>query len=110
MLPYQSLWSNVEVIIRRPGKYIKPGDNLLSILPMAHMYGMAVEFLFGFCNGCHLFFLTRLPSPAIIAQAFIDVRPTLIVTVPLILEKIIRKKVFPRYRTTACACCWPCLW
>lgn len=96
MLPYRSIWGNIEFIISRLGKIIKPGDNLLSILPMAHMYGMAVEFLFGFCHGCHLFFLTRLPSPAIIAQAFLDVRPTLIVTVPLIIEKIIRKKVFPK--------------
>ena len=96
MLPYRAIWSNVEFIISRLGKKVRPGDNLLSILPMAHMYGMAVEFLFGFCNGCHLFFLTRLPSPAIIAQAFADVKPTLIVTVPLIIEKIIRKKVFPK--------------
>ena len=96
MLPYRAIWSNVEFIISRLGKKVRPGDNLLSILPMAHMYGMAVEFLFGFCNGCHLFFLTRLPSPAIIAQAFADVKPTLVVTVPLIIEKIIRKKVFPK--------------
>jgi long-chain acyl-CoA synthetase len=96
MLPYRSLWGNVEFIINRLGKKVKSGDNLLSILPMAHMYGMAVEFLFGFCHGCHLFFLTRLPSPAIIAQAFADVKPGLIVTVPLIIEKIIRKKVFPK--------------
>ena len=96
MLPYRSLWSNVEFIINRLGKKVRPGDNLLSILPMARMYGMAVEFLFGFCHGCHLFFLTRLPSPAIIAQAFADVQPTLIVTVPLIIEKIIRKRVFPK--------------
>ena len=96
MLPYRSIWSNVEFIINRLGNQVRPGDNLLSILPMAHMYGMAVEFLFGFCHGCHLFFLTRLPSPAIIAQAFAEVRPTLIVTVPLIIEKIIRKRVFPK--------------
>ena len=96
MLPYRTIWSNVEFIISRLGRKVHPGDNLLSILPMAHMYGMAVEFLFGFCHGCHLFFLTRLPSPAIIAQAFAEVRPTLIVTVPLIIEKIIRKKVFPK--------------
>ncbi len=96
MLPYRTIWSNVEFIISRLGHRVHPGDNLLSILPMAHMYGMAVEFLFGFCHGCHLFFLTRLPSPAIIAQAFAEVRPTLIVTVPLIIEKIIRKKVFPK--------------
>ena len=96
MLPYRTIWSNVEFIISRLGRKVHPGDNLLSILPMAHMYGMAVEFLFGFCHGCHLFFLTRLPSPAIIAQAFAEVKPTLIVTVPLIIEKIIRKKVFPK--------------
>ena len=86
MLPYRALWGNVEFIINRLGKEVKAGDNMLSILPMAHMYGMAIEFLFGFCNGCHLFFLTRLPSPA----------PAIIITVPLIIEKIIRKKVFPK--------------
>ena len=75
MLPYRSIWGNIEFIISRLGKIIKSGDNLLSILPMAHMYGMAVEFLFGFCHGCHLFFLTRLPSPAIIAQAFLEDYP-----------------------------------
>lgn len=96
MLPYRALWGNVEFIINRLGKVVKPGDNMLSILPMAHMYGMAIEFLFGFCNGCHLFFLTRLPSPAIIADAFANVRPAIIITVPLIIEKIIRKRVFPK--------------
>lgn len=96
MLPYRAIWGNVEFIINRLGKRVRAGDNMLSILPMAHMYGMAVEFLFGFCHGCHLFFLTRLPSPAIIAQAFADIKPALIVTVPLIIEKIIRKKVFPK--------------
>ena len=96
MLPYRAIWGNIEFIISRLGKKVHPGDNLLSILPMAHMYGMAVEFLFAFCHGCHLFFLTRLPSPAIIAHAFADIRPALIVTVPLIIEKIIRKRVFPK--------------
>ena len=96
MLPYRAIWGNIEFIMNRLGKIVHPGDNLLSILPMAHMYGMAVEFLFAFCHGCHLFFLTRLPSPAIIAQAFADVKPSLIVTVPLIIEKIIRKRVFPK--------------
>ncbi len=96
MLPYRALWGNVEYIMRLLGKHVKAGDNMLSILPMAHMYGMAIEFLFGFCNGCHLFFLTRLPSPAIIAEAFATVKPAVIITVPLIIEKIIRKKVFPK--------------
>ncbi len=96
MLPYRAIWGNVDFIIRVLGRNVKAGDNMLSILPMAHMYGMAVEFLFGFCNGCHLFFLTRLPSPAIIAEAFATVKPACIITVPLIIEKIIRKKVFPK--------------
>ena len=91
MLPYRTIWSNVEFCLRVLGRNVKAGDNMLSILPMAHMYGMAVEFLFGFCNGCHLFFLTRLPSPAIIAEAFATVKPSVIITVPLIIEKIIRK-------------------
>ena len=76
--------------------HMKPHCNMLCILPMAHMYGMAVEFLYPFSYGIHLFFLTRLPSPAIIAQAFSDVKPALVVAVPLIIEKIIRKKVFPK--------------
>ena len=96
MLPYRALWGNVEYIMRLLGKHVKAGDNMLSILPMAHMYGMAIEFRFGFCNGCHLFFLTRLPSPAIIAEAFATVKPAVIITVPLIIEKIIRKRVFPK--------------
>ena len=95
-LPYRALWGNIEFVIRILGKNVKRGDNMLSILPMAHMYGMAIEFLFGFCNGCHLFFLTRLPSPAIIAEAFATVKPSVIITVPLIIEKIIRKNVFPK--------------
>ena len=99
MLPYRSLWSNVEVIMRRPGSHIRAGENMLSILPMAHMYGMSVEFLFGFCHGCHLYFLTRLPSPAIIAKAFAEIRPAIVIAVPLIIEKIIRKKVFPVIET-----------
>jgi long-chain acyl-CoA synthetase len=96
MLPYRALWGNIAFIIDRLGDKVHPGDSMLSILPMAHMYGMAVEFLFGICHGCHLYYLTRLPSPAIIAQAFADIKPALIVTVPLIIEKIIRKRVFPK--------------
>ena len=95
MLPYRSILGNVEFCINRLGKHIKSGDCMLDILPMAHMYGMSVEFLFGFCYGMHLFFLNRLPSPAIIAKAFAEIRPALVVSVPLVIEKIIRKKVFP---------------
>ena len=96
MLPYRAIWGNIEFIISRLGKIVKPGDNMLSILPMAHTYGMAFEFLFGFCKGCHLYFLTRLPSPAIIAEAFADLHPAVIITVPLVLEKIVRKRIFPK--------------
>ncbi len=97
MLPYRSLLGNVNFIVEFLGnKYMKPHTNMLSILPMAHMYGMAVEFLYPFYFGIHIYFLTRLPSPAIIAQAFADIKPALVVAVPLIIEKIIRKKVFPK--------------
>jgi long-chain acyl-CoA synthetase len=96
MIPYRALWSNVEFIIQQLRGKVKAGDNMLSILPMAHTYGMAFEFLFGFCRGCHLYFLTRLPSPAIIAEAFADVHPAVIITVPLVLDKIIRKRIFPK--------------
>ena len=97
MLPYRALMGNIDFILEYLGyPYMKPHTNMLSILPMAHMYGMAVEFLFPFVYGIHIFFLTRLPSPAIIAQAFSDIKPSLVVAVPLIIEKIIRKKVFPK--------------
>ncbi len=99
MLPYRGLWSNVTFCIKHLGKEVKAGSSMLDILPMAHMYGMSIEFLFGFCNGCHLFFLNRLPSPTLIAKAFTDIQPSLIISVPLIIEKIIRKKVFPTIQT-----------
>ena len=95
MLPYRALWGNLDFCLNAIGKHVKSGSNTLSILPMAHMYGMAVEFIFSFCHGCHLYFLTRLPSPAVIAQAFADIKPAIVISVPLIVEKIIRKKVFP---------------
>jgi long-chain acyl-CoA synthetase len=95
MLPYRAMQGNLEFCLRRLGDHVRPGSPMLDILPMAHMYGLSIEFVFGFCNGCHLFFLTRLPSPSLIAKAFTDIQPSLIVTVPLIIEKIIRKKVFP---------------
>ena len=99
MLPYRALWGNLSFCINRLGSHIKAGDSMLDILPMAHMYGLAIEFVFGFCNGCHLYFLNRLPSPTLIAKAFTDIQPALIITVPLIIEKIIRKKVFPVIQT-----------
>ena len=97
MLPYRALWGNLDFCMRRLP--VKPQDNMLSILPMAHMYGMSIEFIYGFCRGCHLFFLTRLPSPAIIAEAFATVKPAIVIAVPLVVEKIIRKRVFPMIQT-----------
>ena len=96
MLPYRALWGNLDFCLNRLGDKVKSGTNLVSILPMAHMYGLAIEFIFPFCHGLHLYFLTRLPSPTLIAQAFTEVKPSLIVAVPLVIEKIIRKKVFPK--------------
>ena len=96
MLPYRALWGNMDFAKQVIGKHIKKGANTISILPMAHMYGMSFEFMFEFIHGCHVFYLTRVPSPAIIAQAFKDVRPAIVIAVPLVIEKIIRKKVFPK--------------
>ena len=101
MIPYRALWGNVDFCIKRLGMQIPKYSRMLSILPMAHMYGQAIEFLFPFCSGYHLFFLNRLPSPAIIAEAFKTVRPHLVVAVPLIIEKIIRKRVFPKIQSNA---------
>ena len=95
MLPYRALWGNLDFCLNRLGDKVKSGTNVVSILPMAHMYGLSIEFLFGFCHGLHLFFLTRLPSPSLIAEAFKEIQPSLIIAVPLIIEKIVRKKVFP---------------
>jgi long-chain acyl-CoA synthetase len=96
MLPYRALWSNFDFAVSVLGKQIKAGDPVISMLPMAHMYGMAFEFLFEFLYGCHVFYLNRIPSPAIIAQALLEVKPVIVIAVPLIIEKIVRKKVFPK--------------
>ena len=96
MIPYRALWSNIDFANSVLGNTVKKGDSVISILPMAHMYGMSFEFLFEFIAGCHVFYLTRIPSPAIIAQAFSEVKPKIIISVPLIIEKIIKKKVFPK--------------
>ena len=101
MLPYRALWGNVDYCQRFLGNHMPKYSKTLSILPMAHMYGMTIEFLFPFCSGFHLHFLTRLPSPAIIAEAFKEVCPDVVVAVPLIIEKIIRKRVFPKIQNNA---------
>lgn len=96
MIPYRALWSNYDFAVHVLGEKLKPGDNVISILPMAHMYGMSFEFLFEFLHGLHVYYLTRAPSPAIISQALADVKPVIMISVPLVIEKIIRKKVFPK--------------
>ncbi len=99
MLPYRALWSNADFAFHVLGKTLKRGDNVISILPMAHMYGMAFEFIFEFLKGMHIYYLNRVPSPAVIAQALADVKPRIMIAVPLVIEKIIRKKVFPKLQT-----------
>ena len=94
MIPYRALSSNIEFALTKL-TFISSGDNVICMLPMAHMYGLSIEMLHFFCRGCHLHFLTRIPSPKIIIDAFAKVKPRLIIAVPLILEKIIKTKVFP---------------
>ena len=93
MLPYRSLWSNTRFAFEVLP--LKAGDKLVCMLPMAHMYGLAFEFLYEFSVGCHIYYLTRMPSPKIIFQAFSEVKPHLVVAVPLIIEKIIKKNILP---------------
>ncbi len=94
MLSYRSIWSNIQYSIDGLG-FLKPGDDMVCMLPLAHMFGFTVELLHPFVKGCHIYFLTRVPSPRIIMEAFASVRPKLIVAVPLIIEKIVKTKVFP---------------
>ncbi len=94
MLPSRSIWSNITYCYEmRP---LKPGDTIVSMLPLGHVFGMTYDFLYGFAAGAHLYFLTRMPSPKIIAQSFAEIRPKLISCVPLIVEKIIKKDVLPK--------------
>lgn len=94
MLSYGNLWSNLQFTIDDL-KFLLPGDGTVCMLPLAHMYGLLVELIHPFAQGCHIHFLTRVPSPRVIMDAFAQVRPKLIVAVPLIIEKIIKTKVFP---------------
>lgn len=94
MLPYKSIWSNIKFCMEFL-TFLKPGDGVLNMLPLAHLYGMVIEMLHPFAKGCHCTFLGRTPSPAILLAAFAEVKPKLIITVPLVLEKIVKTKVFP---------------
>ncbi|MDE6126501.1 MAG: AMP-binding protein [Muribaculaceae bacterium] len=97
MLSYKNLWSNVRFGLERID-FLMPGDSMLSMLPLAHMYGLVFEFLFPFCKGCHITFLGRVPSPNTVLKAFEATRPKLVITVPLVIEKIVRAKVFAALR------------
>lgn len=94
MIPYRAIESNINFALEKL-TFLGPGDGLICMLPLAHMLGLVIEMMHPFSKGCHIYFLTRIPSPKIIIDAFAKVKPRLIVTVPLILEKIIKTKVFP---------------
>lgn len=99
LIPYRALWSNMFFADKVLGDFLSPGKKVISILPMAHMYGMAFELLYEFMCGMHIYYLTRIPSPNIIFKAFGEVKPDLIISVPLIIEKIIKKAVLPKLQT-----------
>lgn len=98
MLPYLSIWSNIRFCMEYL-TFLKPGDGMVNMLPLAHLYGLVIETLHPFAKGCHCCFLGRVPSPAILLGAFAQVKPKLIITVPLVMEKIIKSKVFPIIHT-----------
>ena len=94
MLPYRSIISNVVHIHKKVG--LKPGDNVVSMLPLGHIFGLVFDFIYGVTVGAHLWFLTRMPSPKIIAESFAEIRPRVIACVPLIIEKIFKKNILPK--------------
>ena len=96
MIPYRALWSNCDFAKHVLGNEIKAGVNVLSMLPMAHMYGMAFEFTYEFMVGAHVNFLTKAASPTILMRTLAEVKPVILIVVPLIIEKVVRKAVMPR--------------
>ena len=94
MLPYRSIISNIEHIHKKVG--LHPGDNVVSMLPLGHIFGLVFDFLYGVTAGAHSWFLTRMPSPKIIAESFAEIRPRVIACVPLIVEKIFKKNILPK--------------
>ena len=99
MLPYRALWGNLDYLIDSVKPNIGKNSNILSTLPMAHMYGLMTEFLFNIVLGNHIFFLTRLPSPTLISEALSEIKPDILYAVPLVVDKIVRKEVFPHIQT-----------
>ncbi|MCR5819589.1 MAG: AMP-binding protein [Bacteroidaceae bacterium] len=101
MIPYRAIWSNCEFAFQVMGEHVGTGARVLSMLPMAHMYGMAFEFIYEMICGAHVYFLTKTPSPQILLKAFADIKPNIIIAVPLIIEKIVRKAIFPKIQAPA---------
>ena len=100
MLPYRSIWSNTRYAIDNI-PFVKRADNFVSMLPMAHMYGLAFDLFLGISKGCHLHFLPRVPNPKSVIETYGAARPTLVIAVPLVLEKIIKNRVLPKLNTPA---------
>ena len=99
MLPYRALWGNLDYLMDTVNPKIGKNCNILSTLPMAHMYGLMTEFIYNMAMGNHIFFLTRLPSPTLISEALAEIKPDIIFAVPLVVDKIVRKEVFPHIQT-----------
>ena len=99
MVPYRAIWSNIDFALKTMNKHLHPGENYISMLPLGHMFGMAFELTFHFIAGRHIYFLGRTPSPQLLLKAYAEIKPTLVISVPLVIEKIIRKKVFPVIQT-----------
>ncbi len=95
MVSHRNLWGNTHALLDILPDLPRPGDAMVCMLPLAHMYGLTIDMIHGICKGAHLYFLTRQPSPKVLVEAFHTARPRLIITVPLIIEKIIKTKVFP---------------
>lgn len=98
MISYGNLWSNARYSTDNI-KFFEPGDGMVSMLPLAHMFGLLVELIFPLLKGCHITFLGKVPSPKILLDAFSRIRPKLVVTVPLVIEKIVSNKIFPALRS-----------
>jgi hypothetical protein len=100
MLPYRALWGNLDFMMHDLAPHVPAGSNILSILPMAHMYGQMFELVLSFCVGAHNYILTRRPSPSLIIEALAEVKPAIVSSVPLTIDKIIRKRIFPQVQNS----------
>lgn len=100
MLPYRALWGNLDFMMHDLAPHVPAGSNILSIIPMAHMYGQMFELVLSFCVGAHNYILTRQPSPSLIIEALAEVKPAIVSSVPLTIDKIIRKRIFPQVQNS----------